>query len=75
LHVVDPASGQVFACAFEDAVTLSVEPLERSWVPAPSSDARARVARIAHDTVLSEHASFDELFEEIARRRARALAR
>lgn len=75
LHVLDPASGQVFVCAFENATTLSVEPIEGSWVPAPPSDARARVARIAYDTVRKERASFEELFEEIARRRARELAR
>lgn len=75
LHVLDAASGQVFVCAFEDATTLRVEPIEGSWVPAPPSDARARVARIAHDTALKERATFDELFEEIARRRARDLAR
>lgn len=75
LHVLDPASGQVFVCAFNDTTTLSVEPIEGSWVPAPPSDARARVAHIAYDTVRRERASFDELFEEIARRRARELAR
>ena len=71
LHVLDAPSGQAFACAFEDATTLSVEPLEGSWVPAPSSDARARVARSAHDLALKERSLFDQLFEEIARRRAR----
>jgi universal stress protein A len=75
LHVLDPASGQVFVCAFDDATTLSVEPIEGSWVPAPPSDARARVARIAYGTVRKDRASFEELFEEIARRRARELAR
>ncbi|HTV25437.1 MAG TPA: universal stress protein [Polyangiaceae bacterium] len=72
LHVLDAPSGQVFVCAFADATTLGVEPLEGSWVPAPSSDARARVARIAHDAASKERPLFDELFEEIARRRARA---
>jgi nucleotide-binding universal stress UspA family protein len=71
LHVLDAPSGQVFACAFEDPTTLSVEPLEGSWVPAPSSDARARVARSAHDLALKERSLFEQLFEEIARRRAR----
>jgi nucleotide-binding universal stress UspA family protein len=75
LHVLDPASGQVFVCAYDDPTTLSVEPIEGSWVPAPPSDARARVARIAHDVALRERAQFDQLFEEIARRRARDLAR
>lgn len=75
LHVLDPASRQVFVCAFEDASSLSVEPIEGSWVPAPPSDARARVARIAHDVALKDRALFGELFEEIARRRARELAR
>lgn len=75
LHVLDPASGQVFVCAFDDVTTLSVEPIEGSWVPAPPSDARARVARIAYDTARKERASFEELFEEIGRRRTRELAR
>lgn len=70
LQVLDGPSGQVFVCAFADATTLSVEPLEGSWVPAPSSDARARAARTAHATALRERALFEELFAEIARRRS-----
>lgn len=72
LQVLDTVTGQVFVCAFQDATTLSIEPLARSWVPAPSSDARARVARIAHATALEQRSLFEELFEEIGRRRARA---
>jgi hypothetical protein len=71
LHVLDVPSGQVFVCTFDDTSSLSIEPLEGSWVPAPSSDARARVARTAYDTARQERASFDALFEEIARRRVR----
>jgi hypothetical protein len=73
--VLDAPSGQVFACAFEDVTRLSIEPLEGSWVPAPSSDARARVARIAYDTARKERDLFEALFEEIGRRQARELAR
>jgi universal stress protein A len=72
LHVLDPASGQVFECAFQDATGASVEPLEGEWVVPPPSDARARVARIAHDAMRRDRAQFDALFEEIERRRALA---
>jgi universal stress protein A len=71
LHVLD-ASGQVFACAFDDDASVSVEPLEGSWVPAASSAARARVARMALHVAARDRALFAELFEEIARRRAQA---
>jgi nucleotide-binding universal stress UspA family protein len=72
LHVLDPASGQVFECAFQDATSASIEPLEGEWVVPPPSDARARVARIAYDAMRRDRAHFDALFEEIERRRALA---
>jgi universal stress protein A len=72
LHVLDVPSGQVFLCAFEDEASFSVEPLEGNWVPAPSSSARARVARTALQYAASEPALFGELFEEIARRGGQA---
>lgn len=71
MHVLDAPSGQVFVCAFEDEASVGVEPLEGSWVPAPSSTARARVARIALRAAADDRALFNELFEEIARRQAR----
>lgn len=71
MHVLDAPSGQVFVCAFEDEASVGVEPLEGSWVPAPSSTARARVARIALRAVANDRALFNELFEEIARRHGR----
>ncbi len=71
MHVLDAPSGQVFVCAFEDETSVGVEPLEGSWVPAPSSTARARVARIALRTAADERALFNELFAEIARRHGR----
>lgn len=70
LHVLDAPTGQVFACAFEDLASVSVDPVEGGWVPAPASEARARVGRIALRTAAREHALFEELFEEIGRRRA-----
>lgn len=73
LHVLDVPTGQVFACAFDDLTSVSVDPVEGGWVPAPSSEARARVGRIALRTAAREHATFDELFEEIGRRRAARL--
>jgi nucleotide-binding universal stress UspA family protein len=73
LHVLDVPTGQVFACAFDDLTTVSVDPVEGGWVPAPSSEARARVGRIALRTAAREHATFDELFEEIGRRQAARL--
>jgi len=68
MHILDVPSGQVFSCAFEDIGTVIVQPLEGDWVPAPSSDARARVARAAHAVVARERSLFGELFDEIARR-------
>lgn len=70
LHVLDAPTGQVFACAFEDLASVSVDPVEGGWVPSPSSEARARVGRIALRTAAREHATFEELFEEIGRRKA-----
>jgi universal stress protein A len=70
LHILDTPSGQVFSCAFEDIGTVIVQPLEGDWVPAPSSDARARVARAAHAVVARGRSVFGELFDEIARRQA-----
>jgi nucleotide-binding universal stress UspA family protein len=70
LHVLDAPTGQVFACGFEDLTTVSVDPVEGGWVPAPSSEARARVGRIALRTAAREHSTFDELFQEIGRRQA-----
>jgi universal stress protein A len=69
LHVLDVPSGQVFLCAFEDETSVSVEPLEGNWVPAPSSAARARVARTALQYAAREPALLGDLFQEIARRR------
>ena len=73
LHVLDAPTGQVFACAFDDLTSVSVDPVEGGWVPAPSSEARARVGRIALRTAAREHATFDELFQEIGRRQAARL--
>jgi hypothetical protein len=67
--VLDAPSGQVFVCAFESEEGVSVEPLEGSWVPAPSSAARARVARIARRTVDKDRRLFTELFAQIAQSR------
>jgi nucleotide-binding universal stress UspA family protein len=72
LHVLDVPSGQVFLCAFEDETSVSVEPLEGNWVPAPSSAARARAARTALQYAAREPALFEELFGEIVRRRGQA---
>jgi nucleotide-binding universal stress UspA family protein len=69
LHVLDVPSGQVFVCAFDDAETVTVDPLEGEWVPAPASAARARAARAALDTAAREPALFGELFAELKRRR------
>lgn len=69
MHVLDAPSGQVFVCAFEeDETSVAVEPLEGSWVPSPSSTARARVARIALRAAAEERILFSELFAEITRR-------
>jgi nucleotide-binding universal stress UspA family protein len=68
MHILDVPSGQVFSCAFEDIGTVIVQPLEGDWVPAPSSDARARVARAAHAVVSRNRSLFGELFDEIGRR-------
>jgi hypothetical protein len=69
LHVLDVPSSQVFVCTFEGEAGISVEPLEGSWVPAPSSAARARAARIGLRVAEKDRAHFAELFAEIARRR------
>jgi nucleotide-binding universal stress UspA family protein len=69
LHVLDAPSGQVFVCAFESEEGVSVEPLEGSWVPAPSSAARARVARIARRALDKDRRLFTALLAEIERNR------
>jgi universal stress protein A len=70
LHVLDVPTHQVFVCAFENETGVSVDPLEGSWVPAPSSAARARVARTALRASSKHRGQFAELFAEISRRRA-----
>lgn len=73
LHVLDIPSGQTFVCSFRDFSSVRVEPLEGQWVPQPSSDERARAARLALEEAQRDPAQFEELFEEIARRnRSRA---
>jgi nucleotide-binding universal stress UspA family protein len=68
LNLLDVPSGQVFICSFVDFASVRVEPLEGSWVPQPSSEARARVAWAALEEALREAPRFEELFEERARR-------
>ncbi len=74
LHVLDAPSGQVFVCAFDDAETVVVEPLEGDWVPSPSSASRARVAHAALQAAKRDPALFGELFDELTQRRARERA-
>jgi universal stress protein A len=71
LHVLDAPSGQVFVCAFEGVSTVTVSPLEGDWVPAPPSDARARVAHAALAVAERDLSNFSLLFEELRRRQAR----
>jgi nucleotide-binding universal stress UspA family protein len=61
LRVLDVPTGQLFLCSFDALETVRVEPLEGSWVPAPSSAARVRVARRA----LAEARSAPELFQPL----------
>jgi nucleotide-binding universal stress UspA family protein len=68
LHVLDVPSGQTFVCSFRDFSSVRVEPLEGQWVPQPSSEERARAARLALEEARRDPALFEELFEEIARR-------
>jgi nucleotide-binding universal stress UspA family protein len=68
LHVLDVPSGQTFVCSFRDFGSVRVEPLEGQWVPQPSSEERARAARLALEEARRDPAQFEELFEEIARR-------
>jgi hypothetical protein len=70
LNVLDVPTGEVFICSFADFASVRVEPLEGSWVPQPSSEARARVAWAALEEALREAPRFEELFEERARRAA-----
>ena len=70
LHVLDVASGQAFAAAFDDLETVRVEPLEGAWVPAPSSSARARAARAAIEEARRTPA-VAQLLQEIQRERGR----
>jgi nucleotide-binding universal stress UspA family protein len=68
LHVLDVSSGQSFVCSFRDLASVNVEALERQWVPQPSSDVRARVARVALAEARREAPRFEQIFKELARR-------
>jgi len=46
-----------------------VEPLEGSWVPAPSAEARARAARFALIEAGRNAPLFTQLFAELTRRK------
>ena len=69
LHVLDLESGQTFVCSFRDFSAVAVEPLEGSWVPAPSAEARARAARFALIEAGRNAPLFTQLFAELTRRK------
>jgi nucleotide-binding universal stress UspA family protein len=69
LHVLDLDSGQTFVCSFRDFSAVAVEPLEGSWVPAPSAEARARAARFALVEAGRNAPLFTRLFAELTRRK------
>ena len=72
LHVLDRPSGLTFECRFAGFDELVVESLEREWVTASSGEQRARAARAALAFSQTEQGLFEELFEELARRKKRA---
>ncbi len=68
LHVLEIESGQTFICSFSDFSGVEVKPLEGQWVPHPSAEARARVARFALAEAGRNAPRFTELFQELNRR-------
>jgi nucleotide-binding universal stress UspA family protein len=68
LHVLEIESGQTFVCSFSDFSGVEVQPLEGQWVPHPSGEARARVARFALAEAGRNAPRFTELFQELNRR-------
>lgn len=69
LHVLELDSGQTFVCSFKDFSAVEVRPLEGQWVPHPSGEARARVARFALAEAARNAPRFTELFQELNRRK------
>lgn len=68
LHVLEIESGQTFVCSFRDFSGVEVKPLEGQWVPHPSGEARARVARFAMAEAGRDAPRFTQLFQELNRR-------
>jgi nucleotide-binding universal stress UspA family protein len=68
-QVLDVQTGQVFTCTFDDRETVRVEPLERDWVPQPSSAARARAARAGAEEAARQGELLRSLLDELGRER------
>jgi nucleotide-binding universal stress UspA family protein len=69
VHVLDELSGRVFVAAFAGFGRVVIEPIEGEFSTPPSADERARAAESALAYSREEQALFEELFEELARRK------
>lgn len=70
VHVLDEPSGRVFLAVFQGFGRVTIEPIEGEHSTPPSAEERSRAAETALAYSREEQALFEELFEELARRRA-----
>jgi nucleotide-binding universal stress UspA family protein len=69
--VLDEPSQRTFTCSFEGFGSVTVEALEGEWVAPSNSAERARAARAALRLSRTDRSTFEQLFDELARRNAR----
>ena len=70
VHVLDEPSGRVFLAVFKGFGRVTIEPIEGEHSTPPGAEERSRAAETALAYSREEQALFEELFEELARRRA-----
>jgi len=69
LYVLDEESGRTFVCSFQSRTSVTVESLEREWVAISSAAERARALRAAETYVRENSGEFQQLIDELNRRR------
>lgn len=70
VHVLDEPSGRVFVAVFQGFGRVTIEPMEGEHSTPPSAEERARAAETALAYSREEQSLFEELFQELARRRS-----
>lgn len=69
LYVLDEESGRTFVCSYQSRTSVTVESLEREWVAISTAAERARALRAAELYVREHSGEFQQLLDELNRRR------